>query len=121
MQTYGVGTWGTGIFDDDMAAEVADAWNGGIDSGPGEATESVYRELGSWMDDQDDGDVMFLALASLQLDAGALDDIVRRRALDAMTRNIERWQNDATSEDAAERGAVLEGLRQRIARFADPS
>lgn len=116
-----MGAWGTGIFDDDVAADVADLWNDAIGGGPAQATQTVYDELGEAIEDDDDGPIAFFALASLQLDAGHLDDRVRETALSSIEPNLERWADDGSPEDVEERRRVLEELRQRINSFADPS
>jgi hypothetical protein len=78
-----------GSFDDDVAADVADTWNG-TTAGP-------------------------------QLDAQALDDEVKERALAAIEPNVRRWEQESSPEDAQQRRAVLEDLRGRILHFANPS
>jgi hypothetical protein len=68
----------------------------------------------------DDGPVLFIALASLQLDAGVLEDRVRDMAVLSIAASLERWE-EALLQDAQERSRVLEELRERIDRFANPS
>jgi hypothetical protein len=116
-----VGTWGPGVFDDDVAADVLDTWEEAITAGVAEATRAVYGEFDDAMEDEEDAQIVFFALASLQLDAGVLDDAVREKALAAIAPNLERWKDEASGEDAEKRQFVLDELRQRILHFADPS
>jgi hypothetical protein len=71
-----MGAWGTAIFDDDVAANVANTWSD-TKGGTVEATRAVYEEFGDSINDEDDRPIIFFALASLQLDAGVLEDNVR--------------------------------------------
>jgi len=108
------------MFDDDVAADVADTWNGPADR-PAEATRAVYAEWEEAIEDVDDGPVVFFALASLQLDAQALDGEVKERALAAIGPNMRRWEEESSPDDAEQRRAVLEELRGRMLRLANPS
>lgn len=112
-----MGAWGTGLFDDDIAADIRGVWEAAIGRGdsPEAATAAVLNDLGSEMaDDPDDGPILWITLAALQTDANAVHTEVKSRALDAMPQNIERWRRDASAEDAAERERVLHGLRERL-------
>jgi hypothetical protein len=48
-----VGTWGTGIFDDDVAADVRGAWDDAVASGANatEATQRVLDEFNELIED----------------------------------------------------------------------
>jgi hypothetical protein len=53
-----VGSWGSGIFDDDLASDLRDEWQDALERGssPEEATSKLLSGLGSEVaDDQDDG------------------------------------------------------------------
>ena len=115
-----MGAWGAGIFEDDVAADVAGTWQDTA-GGPAAATEAVFEEFGEAIEDVDDGPVIFFALASLQLDAGALDKAVKERALASIEPNVRRWEEESSPDDAAERRRVLEDLRQRLESFTSQS
>jgi hypothetical protein len=112
-----VGTWGTGIFENDLAVDVEAAWSEAIGRGvsPADATDGVIASLGAdVIDDQDDGPVFWLALATLQMDAHALDATVREHAQSAISQNLARWRDEASKSDAAEREHVLNELGARL-------
>jgi hypothetical protein len=112
-----VGTWGTGLFDDDLAADMQGIWEDAVGQGgsPSDATGRLMQELGAeCAEDMDEGPVFWMTLASLQQDAGALDPEVKRRALEGIEPNLERWRDEATPEDAEERERVLSALRARL-------
>ena len=112
-----MGAWGTGIFDDDVAADVQAMWENataGCESASA-ATAGVLNDIGSDIaDDTEDGPVLRIALGALQMEAGAVDADVKSRALEAIPQNLERWQLEASPEDAAARAEVLNSLRDRL-------
>jgi len=114
-----MGTWGYGIFDDDTASdargEFEDAIGEGLDVDG--ATQRVFDVFGNAIDDYDDGPVLWLSLAALQLDHGMLKEDIRGHALAAIESNLERWE-DAGPEEIAQRKAALDELRARIERAA---
>ncbi len=74
-----MGAWGTGLFDDDLASDIHNVWHDAIATGgsPAEATRAVRDNFEQdCADDYDDGPVFWLALASLQHDAAALESDV---------------------------------------------
>jgi hypothetical protein len=112
-----VGAWGTGIFDDDLAADLRDEWQEAVEGGssPTEATSALVAGLGSEVaDDEDDGPVFWIALAALLLEQGALDREVAERAKAAIPSNLARWREDAEADDLAERERVLGDLLRRL-------
>jgi hypothetical protein len=112
-----MGAWGPGLFEDDVAADVQAMWEDARGRGDSSesATATVLRDLGREMvDDEDDGPVVWIALAALQVDSGELVPEVRHRALMAIAPNIERWAGDAAPAVAAAREQVLAALRDRL-------
>jgi len=110
-----VGTWGYGIFEDDIASDVRgefeDAIAEGLDSSA--ATQRVFEVFGEAVEDEEEGAVVWLSLAALQLDRGVLQDDIRDRALAAMSSDLERWK-EAGPEEVVQRKIVLDELRGRI-------
>jgi sirohydrochlorin ferrochelatase len=113
-----MGAWGTGPFDDDVASDVRSTFENELEGGASVAyaTTVVLREWSEAMDDEEDGPIVWLALASLQLGHGALQKRVRDEALAVIDggQNQRRWDEETTPEDAAARRAVLEELRTRL-------
>jgi hypothetical protein len=114
-----VGSWGTGIFEDDVALDVRGTFEDALASGasPGEAGAAVLEEYGDALEDMDDGPIILFALADLQLGKGHLEESIRRRALEAIEEgtHLSRWE-DAGGEALAGRQRAIEDLRQRLLR-----
>jgi hypothetical protein len=116
--THTMGMWGAGIFDDDTAADVRLDYVAAVDEGAS-PSEATHRVLESWRTsnaDPDQGPVIWLALAAVQLDRNELQEPVRAAALDVIERGagLDRWR-EAGEEALRERRAVLEELRRRLA------
>jgi hypothetical protein len=110
-----VGTWGFGIFEDDMASDVRGEFEDAIAEGLGgnAATQRVFEVFGDAVEDYDDGPVFWLSLAAIQLERGILQSDVRENALAAITPNLERWE-EAGPDEMAQRKVVLDELRVRL-------
>ena len=78
-----MGTWGTGIFEDDMALDVRNAFEDALATGATlpEATDQVLEQFADALDDTDDRPVVYLALAALQLERGAVQPEIQEKAL----------------------------------------
>jgi hypothetical protein len=112
-----MGTWGTGIFDDDTAGDVRDAFEDELSAGADVAT-AAERVLGQFSDDLDDtdyGPVIYLALAALQLEHRALQQDIRDRALQIIDNGegLDTW-GEAGSRKLHERKQVLASLRAQL-------
>jgi hypothetical protein len=112
-----MGAWGTGVFEDDVAADVRGEWEDAIESGSSvpDATAALIDGLGAdFIPDQDDGPVFWIALAALQLEAAEITPEVAARAVEAIPANLSRWREEATEEDVSARERVLSELQHRI-------
>ena len=78
-----MGTWGTGLFDDDLAADVRDDFRELVAEGLtlDKATDHLLREYSGAVLDSDEGPVFWLALADTQWKLGRLDKRVKSEAL----------------------------------------
>lgn len=78
-----MGAWGFGLFDDDTACDVRDAYNQLLAEGvPGPtATRVLRRDFREEFDDDDDGPVAWLALAASQWKVGRLEDRIKNKAV----------------------------------------
>jgi hypothetical protein len=112
-----MGTWGYGIFDDDIASDIRNIFEDAIGEGldVDSATQRVFDEFGEIASDDDEGPVIWFSVAALQLDHGALRSDARERALSLIEPDLERWE-EAGPDEVAQRKAVLEDLRVRIER-----
>ena len=113
-----MGAWGTELLDDDVASDVRSTFENELEGGASvaHATEVVLREWSDAFEDEDDGPIVWLALAALQLDRGAFQKSVRDKALAVIEGGVNqrRWDEEATPEDAAKRPVVLEELKVRL-------
>jgi hypothetical protein len=107
--------FGYDIFNSDAALDVRDVFEDVLAEGRDipAATTHVLQELADYVDDMDDGPVVYLALATLQLEHGALQPEIRARALHVITtgQDLQRWEDPV---DRAARQHVLEQLRARL-------
>ena len=113
-----MGSWGTAIFSDDVAADVRSDWREGILDGipPEELTAKLVNSYAAQADDPDDGLVFWLALAAAQHETGRLGPDVRETALDILDRggDVIRWEEEDPGL-AKQRKQVLDRLRVKLA------
>lgn len=111
-----MGTWGTGLFADDVAADIRDAYRDTVgDGGSGEeATDALLREWTGQLADPDVGPVFWLALAATQWRCGRLEDRVRAKAIEVIETgaDVRRWRDNP--RDLARREAVLTKLLEQL-------
>jgi len=110
-----MGTWGTGLFSDDLAADVREEFRDLI--GEGLTTEGavsrLQREYKSSLRDPDEESVFWLALADTGWRLGRLDNTVLKNALRVIDsgQDLTRWEYDA---DRKKREQVLAKLRTKL-------
>lgn len=111
-----MGTWGTGLYDDDTACDVRDAYQDMLGDGVAEpeATVRLTKEWSGDLSDPDTGPVFWLALADVQWRLGRLQEAVKSEALAVIEggSDLARWSEDKKLE--AKRRAVLERLKVRL-------
>lgn len=112
-----MGTWGAGIFANDVAADIRDDDRAQIADGMSapDATDALLRR---WNDPQRDelpGIQFWLALAALQCRLGRLEDRVRDQAVGIIDAgaDLNQWKEDAPG-DLGRRRRVLSHLRSRL-------
>ncbi|MBF6611886.1 MAG: DUF4259 domain-containing protein [Chloroflexi bacterium] len=112
-----MGTWGTGIFDDDTAGDTRDAFEDELSRGAdgADAARRVLVKFVADLDDEDEGSIIYLALAALQLEHGTASEGIRRRALEIIDTGVDlhRWE-EAGSTKLSQRKQVLENLRVQL-------
>jgi len=114
-----LGAHGTGIFDDDVTLDIRDAIDEALLNGLDidVATQGVLRKYQMRLEDDDDRPLVWLALAVIQLEHGALQSEVRRQAMIAVDENLGRWE-EAGEDLLGERRQVLERLKDRMSTAA---
>jgi hypothetical protein len=75
-----MGAWGVGVFEDDFACDVREAYLAALREDPETASKKVLRSFGK-MDDDDEGPIYWFALAATQFAYGRLDERVKKKAL----------------------------------------
>lgn len=110
-----VGTWGTGIFADDVAADVRDCYRDLL--GDGVADADAMRQIIAEFTEPDEitPTVVWLALAAAQREVGRLDEDVRDRALQIIAdgSELDRWAEEPRTVQARRR-AVLSKLADQL-------
>lgn len=109
-----MGTWGTGIFDDDDAADVKEDYRDLVaDGNSGEQATDIL--LNKWKSDLEDT-VFWLALAATQWACGRLEDRVKSHALEIISSgaDLNRWKEAGDNNALRKRTAVLERLRIQL-------
>lgn len=78
-----MGTWGTAIFSDDLAADIRGDWRDAITGGlsPEAATRKLIEQYNDSINDADEGPRFWFALAASQAATGRLQHEVRDKAL----------------------------------------
>jgi hypothetical protein len=111
-----MGAWGTGLFSDDVAADVRDGYRELIGDGlPGpEATDALVKQWSGALADSEDAGVFWLALAATQWQCGRLEPRVKKEALEVLKSgsDLRRWQED--SKMLKQRQAVLVKLEAKL-------
>jgi len=111
-----MGTWGTGLFSDDIACDVRESYEGFVGDGHAgpEATDALLSEYGAQVEDPDAGPTFWLALAATQWRCGRLERRVKDRALEIIELGIDirRWTGDPSS--LKKRQAVLGKLAEQL-------
>ena len=114
-----MGTWGVGIFQDDFAGDVRAAFEDEIAAGANSSTAAkrVLLSFADSLDDTDEEPVLYLALASLQLNLGVVNQEIRKRVLEIIDNGegLDGWE-EADPQNLIKRKEVLNGLRARLSQ-----
>ena len=106
-----------GILDEDVAADVEAVFMEALESGCSgkKATKTVLKEFSEELEDEEDRNVVYLALAELQLRENCLEEDIKKQALDIIESgaDLERWQ-EAEEKDLKNRETVLNELKERL-------
>jgi hypothetical protein len=93
-----MGTWGTGLFSNDMARDIRDFYRERIEDGveDTQATRLTVEKFRSYLDDPEDGAGLLIALAVTQSKIGRLDPNIRDQALAAIAggADLATWEQE---------------------------
>ena len=107
----------TGLFDSDRAKDIRREFEAEMDDGvnPYQAGETVLQTQIKWINDPNEGPVIFYAIAALQMEHGVIDQRVRKRALTYINsgEGLEAWRG-APPEKLAARHHVEQTLRAKL-------
>ncbi|MFT3743349.1 MAG: hypothetical protein QM785_03540 [Pyrinomonadaceae bacterium] len=114
-----MGAWGTGISSNDTYADVFgvffDLYNDGV--GVAEASAKLIKQNQETIDDPDDANNFWFALARFQWDCGQLDPILLRRVTSTIESgsDIDVWRRlDASENDLRKRAKVLAAFLEKL-------
>ncbi len=118
-----MGTWGTGVFDDDTTCDVRDNFLDYLDEGQS-AEEAGRAILEGYLDEfsiEDDLEIMslvFIGLAAVQMDKNCLQEHIRAQTIDLINRgaDLELWE-EADDGGYEEREKNLNDLKQKLMNF----
>ncbi len=111
-----MGTWGTGLYQDDDTCDIKEEYLNYLRIGKTneEALQEVISDNEEMIKDDETGPLFWLALADTQWKYGRLTNDIRDRALEVIYsgKDLERWKEDRKLFE--KRKKVLEDLKQRL-------
>jgi hypothetical protein len=117
-----MGTWGVGIYSDDVACDVRDTYKEILGDGIGEpdATKRMIEEWKDQLSDPDDAPVFWLALADTQWKQGRLQERVKLEANKVIQNgtDLDRW--GPNQKIFLKRKQVLERLKAKLETTQPP-
>ena len=113
-----MGTWGTGIYSNDVSEEVRDTYKNLLKDGKTNE-EALLKTIEEGKDDIRDADTSFdfwFALADTQSSLGRLHPEVKAKALELIENggDVERWLQVGDQKNARKRQEVLEKLKDKL-------
>lgn len=112
-----MGTWDTGIFDDDIAMDVRAEFDDAIEEGMTvkRATKLVLESFQDVLEDDDEAPIVYLALAALQLEKGSVQVNIKKKVLKIIEsrEGLDRWK-EVGGEVYNNRLNVLDELKNRL-------
>jgi len=110
-----MGSWGTGVFGNDLASDVRGEYRELLEDGTpdAEALQKVLRSFANDVDDPDSGTCFWTGLAAAQMELGRLNPAVRDRTVAVIDAGGDLHMWDETGL-ATKRRAVLAKLRGQL-------
>lgn len=116
-----MGSWGVGIFQNDIADEIKDCYINKLKSGKNdkEALAETIRENSEMISEDDDKFDFWFALSSITFDYGRITDEIKTTALELIESgdDLKRWDSKA---DQRKRSVQLEKLREKLLSETPP-
>lgn len=118
-----MGMWGTGLYQDDIAADVKDFYKEQLrmQKSTTEIKSELLREYADILDDPYDASVFWFAFADTQWEFGRLEDSVKEKALFYIERgyDLKRWEEECPQK-AKSRANVILRLKQKLLSAQPP-
>ena len=112
-----MGSWGPGLYQDDIAEDVRDVYKDQLHRGKtgAEITEELLEEYSDCLSDPDDAPVFWFALADTQWNLGRLEDLVKEQALYHLREgaDLRRWETEEPW-GMKKRAKVLQKLEEKL-------
>ena len=116
LRYFAMGASGASIFDSDLACDVRGTFTEALELGRSskQALRLTLEEFADMLEDNDDADEFWIAMAASMNELGCLIRVVRDRALDVIAsgRSVARWEEIEGGSEARER--ILEALRDEL-------
>jgi len=111
-----MGTWGTGLYSDDTAADVRDTYRDYIGDGVAgpNATDQLIEDFGDTLNSPTTACPFWLALADTQWRCGRLEDRVKEKALEIIASGTDLLLWKESVAEHRKRSVVLEKLRAKL-------
>ena len=112
-----MGTWGTGLYQDDTTCDIKDDYITYLQIGMTneEATRRIIDENDWCFEDEEEGALLWFALADTQWKYGRLLDEVKQKAIECIDSGVdlEKWREE-DEKLCEKRKKVLEALKERL-------
>ena len=112
-----MGAWGTGMYQDDTTCDIKDEYITYLQIGMTneEATKKVIEENDWCFEDEEEGALLWFALADTQWKYGRLLDEVKEKAIECIDSGIdlEKWREE-DEKLCEKRKKVLEALKEKL-------
>lgn len=117
-----MGTWGHEIFDDDLASDVKGSFEDAL-SKKGDAknaTKDVLSQYADVISDPDEGHIIQLALAKIQMEKGVLQSEIKKQAIEILENGIglTGW-TEAGKDELEKRQVVYKILLEQLRDAGD--
>ena len=111
-----MGAWGVGLYQDDVTCDIKEDYVNWLKIGYSkeEATEVMLERNLDFLDDEEEADLFWFALADIEWKYGRLLPEVKKEALKRIEsgRDLERWEENGKQYE--KRRQVLEKLKEQL-------
>ncbi len=113
-----MGTWGTRLYDDDVALDVKETYQMKLEEGKNkeQALNEILTEFDWAMDDEIDSEIFWIALADTLLTSNNLSYWIRNKALDEIKKgkSLAIWKEQATKQEYEARNREIQKIKENL-------